>query len=73
VAKKGALLEDTQLLDIVPTVLAVLGLPPSQEMPGRVIKEALEPGAMPAVNQKPVEAYGPVGSGWWRLIQSLLL
>jgi len=31
------------VLDFAPTVLAMLGLPPSQEMPGRVLRENLTP------------------------------
>jgi predicted AlkP superfamily phosphohydrolase/phosphomutase/Tfp pilus assembly protein PilF len=39
--RDGATLEDPTILDIAPTILALAGLPPSAEMPGRVLKEAL--------------------------------
>ncbi|MEM9292281.1 MAG: alkaline phosphatase family protein [Acidobacteriota bacterium] len=35
-------LQEAQLLDFAPTVLAIAGIPPSEEMPGRVLFEAFE-------------------------------
>jgi tetratricopeptide (TPR) repeat protein len=35
--KSGATVEGATLLDVAPTVLALLGLPPAQDMPGRVL------------------------------------
>lgn len=37
----GARLVAPELLDITPTLLALLGLPPAKDMPGRVLQEAL--------------------------------
>lgn len=38
--KAGARLQEPTILDITPTVLTLLGIPPSKEMPGRVLEEA---------------------------------
>jgi Flp pilus assembly protein TadD len=35
--RRGATVEGATLLDVAPTVLALLGLPPAQDMPGRVL------------------------------------
>ncbi len=40
---KGAEIKETTLLDIAPTVLALMGTPVGRDMPGRVIDEALQP------------------------------
>jgi len=37
----GARFDKTFIMDITPTLLALMGLPPSQEMPGRVIRDGL--------------------------------
>lgn len=37
--KAGARLQEPTILDITPTVLTLLGIPPSKEMPGRVLEE----------------------------------
>ncbi len=41
--RAGVRLEGAGILDVAPTVLALLGLPVSEEMPGRVWEEALVP------------------------------
>ncbi|HKY33415.1 MAG TPA: alkaline phosphatase family protein [Candidatus Polarisedimenticolia bacterium] len=46
-ARPGRLAADPDLLDVAPTVLALLGLPKADDMPGRVVAEALD---------RPVEA-----------------
>lgn len=38
--KAGARLEGASILDIVPTILTFLGMPPAEDMPGRVLAEA---------------------------------
>ncbi len=40
--KTYARLEDASILDVAPTVLALMGLPPGSDMPGRVLTEALD-------------------------------
>ena len=42
--RPGARIQDATILDIAPTVLSTMGLPPAQDMPGRVLDEAfIEP------------------------------
>ncbi|HEC83536.1 MAG TPA: tetratricopeptide repeat protein, partial [Firmicutes bacterium] len=40
--KPGVRLTDASVFDVCPTVLRLLGLPPADDMPGRVLEEALE-------------------------------
>ncbi|MBI1818034.1 MAG: alkaline phosphatase family protein [Deltaproteobacteria bacterium] len=57
--RRGVELSQTpSLLDITPTLLALLGLPASDEMPGRVIEEALQPDVLAAVPRTPLASYG---------------
>jgi predicted AlkP superfamily pyrophosphatase or phosphodiesterase len=51
----GRLLEGVSLYDVAPTILAVLGLPISEELDGRVLEEMFRPGVLPRVD--PVSAY----------------
>lgn len=39
--KKNARLDGAKLVDVVPTVLAMAGMPPARDMPGRVLTEGL--------------------------------
>jgi hypothetical protein len=41
--RKGALLDDADVLDLLPTLLYLQGLPVAEDMPGRVLTEALDP------------------------------
>jgi predicted AlkP superfamily phosphohydrolase/phosphomutase/tetratricopeptide (TPR) repeat protein len=41
--RPGAI-DTVSLLDVAPTVLALAGIPPSEEMPGRILEEAFAPG-----------------------------
>jgi len=41
----GTRFESTFVLNVAPTILAMLGLPPSEEMPGRVLRDGLTPQA----------------------------
>ncbi len=40
--KEHARIDRAQILDLAPTVLALLGVPPARDMPGRVLQEALD-------------------------------
>lgn len=40
--RAGRRLEQPTLLDVTPTLLALSGLPPAQDMPGRVLSEAID-------------------------------
>src|SRR6185503_16606422 len=42
-ARRGALVHSSSILDVVPTALALLGLPSASDLPGRPIAEALAP------------------------------
>lgn len=44
--RREYLLADASLLDIAPTILALLDLPISEELPGRVLESAFEPGSL---------------------------
>lgn len=46
--KRHARLEQPRLVDVAPTVLTLLGLPAADDMPGRVLGEALKLAAPPA-------------------------
>ena len=41
--EQGAVLEDSDVLDLLPTLLYLQGLPVAADMPGRVLTEALDP------------------------------
>lgn len=41
--RKGPI-EGASIMDITPTILALMGLPKAKDMPGRILKEAFEPG-----------------------------
>jgi len=45
--KGHARIDQPQLVDLAPTVLTLLGLPAAEDMPGRVLTEALEAGPPP--------------------------
>jgi len=45
----GSHFDRSFVLDFTPTLLALLGLPASQEMPGRVLRQNLTPAALPYV------------------------
>ncbi|HVS17866.1 MAG TPA: alkaline phosphatase family protein [Planctomycetota bacterium] len=49
--------ESPEIYDVAPTLLALYGLPPSQEMPGRALVEALDVSARPAHQDRP-RSYG---------------
>jgi len=46
--RAGARVHGASILDIAPTVLALLGLPAGDDMPGRVLAEAMDPATVPS-------------------------
>lgn len=53
--RAGIDLADVGIEDVLPTVLAAIGVPVSSELAGRVVSEALAPG----VSVETVATYGP--------------
>ena len=62
-ARRGATLASpATLFDVTPTVLHILGLPVAEDMPGRVLVEALNPGFTRAHPVHTVPSYEELGS-----------
>lgn len=59
--RRGARAYGASLLEIAPTALELLGLPPALDMPGRVIAEVLEPGPLVPRIDSWEEVDGPCG------------
>ncbi|HJS57854.1 MAG TPA: alkaline phosphatase family protein [Vicinamibacteria bacterium] len=57
--RTGAALE-AGLLDVTPTVLAILGLPVPRDMEGRVLEEMLDPAFLAAHPVKRIDSYEPL-------------
>ena len=58
--KKNARIDRASILDVAPTVLALLGVPPARDMPGRVLAEAL----VTDLGAERIATYeGPSGAG----------
>jgi tetratricopeptide (TPR) repeat protein len=60
--RPGRLERDPGLLDIAPTILALLSLPLAEDMPGRVISSIAPPGALPDPPRPSIATY-EAGSG----------
>jgi predicted AlkP superfamily phosphohydrolase/phosphomutase/tetratricopeptide (TPR) repeat protein len=58
--KPGAL-DTTSLLDVAPTALYLLGLPKGEDMPGRVVEEALAPEFLARFPRRAVPTYESIG------------
>jgi predicted AlkP superfamily phosphohydrolase/phosphomutase/tetratricopeptide (TPR) repeat protein len=54
-------LDTTSLLDIAPTVLYLLGLPRAEDMPGRVVQEAIDPAFRARVPERSIATYEGLG------------
>src|SRR5439155_15706882 len=61
VVKPGQL-DTTSLLDVAPTVLYLAGMPVAEDMPGRVIKEAIDADFQSRFPQRTLPSYEGVGS-----------
>ena len=57
-ARHGAGIEGARLIDLAPTVLALLGLPAAQDMPGRALAGALDIDAAQLAALGEVPSYG---------------
>jgi hypothetical protein len=66
-AAEGARLPESSIVDVAPTVLALLGLPAGADMDGRVVAEAFSPAYLAAHPPSTVPSHGTGGSGWARL------
>jgi hypothetical protein len=60
--KPGSELGDAGVLDVTPTVLHLLGYPQGADMPGRVLREAFEPGSAAAAAPRTIESYDAFGA-----------
>ena len=60
---KAARLDRPSILDVAPTVLTLLGVPPSKEMPGRVLLEGLHRDDAPERVESHGGTGGPVADG----------
>ncbi|HEV8375687.1 MAG TPA: alkaline phosphatase family protein [Candidatus Polarisedimenticolia bacterium] len=57
---KGRTIGDAKLLDILPTMFALLEEPLSRELPGKILAEAFEMSATQRVRVRYVDAYPPI-------------
>jgi len=57
--RRGVTIEDASVLDIAPTVLAVMGLPVAQDMEGRALTEAFDP----PLHTQTIATYETAGGG----------
>ena len=58
------------LVDIAPTILALLGVPGGEAMDGRVLTEVLADGAEPSESHSP-ESWEAAGDGYGQRIQRM--
>jgi predicted AlkP superfamily phosphohydrolase/phosphomutase/tetratricopeptide (TPR) repeat protein len=54
-------LDTTSLLDIAPTVLYLLGLPRAEDMPGRIVQEAIDAAFRARVPERTIATYEGIG------------
>src|SRR5262245_5952638 len=60
-ARRGRMAPRATLFDIMPTLLYLLGLPSSEEMPGRVLAEAIDPAFASAHPARTIPSYERIG------------
>jgi predicted AlkP superfamily phosphohydrolase/phosphomutase/tetratricopeptide (TPR) repeat protein len=61
--RKGRMARDPGILDVAPTVLALLSLPAAEDMPGAAIPEVAPPGSPPAPTAARIPTYeAPAGA-----------
>jgi tetratricopeptide (TPR) repeat protein len=61
-ARPGPLAPRATLFDIAPTLLYLVGLPASEEMPGRVLLEAIDPAFVAAHPARTIPSYERIGA-----------
>jgi len=61
-ARRARLAPRATLFDIAPTLLYLLGLPASEEMPGRVLMEAIDPAFASAHPARTIPSYEHIGA-----------
>ena len=59
--RPGALQRSAELLDVTPTLLALLGLPAAEDMPGRMIEGIVREGQLPHAPAVAVASYDRIG------------
>lgn len=55
--RQGATIDKTSIYDVVPTLLAVLGMPQAEDMRGKVVTELFEPSFFPNLELSKVATY----------------
>jgi hypothetical protein len=65
--KRGHKLEGAQIIDLAPTILALLGVEIPRHMDGRVLEDAFEAGAIAPVWGAPAPPTPPSGEGTFDL------
>lgn len=59
--KKGQILDHVQLVDLVPTALYMLGIPPAPELEGRIIEDAFTPEYLASHELRAASAIAAIG------------
>jgi len=59
--REGEIKAPVGLLDVTPTLLALMGLPAGDDMPGRVATEVFKDGSEPAIPQVEIASYDGIG------------
>lgn len=59
--RQGHELREASIMDVLPTLLALLGMPLSEELDGRVLEDALEPDFLERHPLRSIPSYGDLG------------